>query len=98
MCIRPFFGRAGNFYLHVCPIPANLTDNEIYNLFSEFGPIRHLEAHIIFLRDEEVDGHCYIGYGQMSHAIHAMQYSRGRGNYRFKMALIWQQFSITYHQ
>ena len=98
MCLRPFVGRAGNFYVRVSPIPDNLSDNEIYNLFAEFGPINHLEAHRTFVRGEEVDGHCFIGNGQLAHAVHAMQFSRGRGNYRFDMAQVWQQFNITYHQ
>ena len=85
MCTRPFVGRAGNFYLHIYPIPANLTDNDIYRLFSEFGPIRHLEAHRASLQSEELDGHCFIGYGELRHAVHAMQFSRGHGNFRFEM-------------
>ena len=96
MCNRSFVGKEENFYLQAYPIPSDLSDSDIRELFSVFGQIKHLEVHRVFIRDEEVDGHCFIGFGELAHAVKALHFGKNRGKFRFETELILDEFSIKY--
>ena len=96
MCSRPFSGNEENFYLYVHPTPAVLSDSDIREIFSVFGQIRHIDLHRVFIRDEAVDGHCFIGFGDLEHAIKALEFGKIRGKFRFETELIVGKFSLKY--
>ena len=96
MCNRPFVGKEENFYLQAYPIAAELSDGDIHELFSVFGQIQHLEVHRVFIRDKAVDGHCFIGFGELAHAVKALQFGKNRGKFRFETELIVGKFSLKY--
>ena len=96
MCSRPFRGDEKNFYLYVYPTPADLSDSDIRQIFSVYGQIKRIELHRVFIRDEAVDGHCFIEFGNLEDAIKALKFGKTRGKFRFETELIVGKFSLKF--
>ena len=95
MCNRPFVGKEENFYLYAYPIPAVLSDSDIRELFSVFGQIRHIDLHRVFIRDEAVDGHCFIEFEDSDSALKALEFEK-IGNLRLKTEVILGKYSLKF--
>ena len=76
MCSRPFSGDEKNFYLYVYPTPADLSDSDIRQIFSVYGQIKRIELHRVFIRDEAVDGHCFIEFEDSDSALKALEFEK----------------------
>ena len=95
MCSRPFVGKKENFYLYAHPIPAVLSDSDIREIFSVYGQIRHIDLHRVFIRDEAVDGHCFIEFEESEDALKALKFEK-KGNLKFKTELILGKYSLKF--
>ena len=95
MCSRPFSGNEENFYLYVHPTPAVLSDSDIREIFSVYGQIRRIDLHRVFIRDEAVDGHCFIEFEKLEDALKALKFEK-RGKFRFETELIAGKFSLKF--
>ena len=91
MCSRPFSGDEKNFYLYVHPTPADLSDSDICQIFSVCGQIKRVELHRVFIRDEAVDGHCFIEFEESENAIKALEFEK-----KFKTELILGKYSLKF--
>ena len=95
MCSRPFSGNEENFYLYVHPTPAVLSDSDIREIFSVYGQIRRIDLHRVFIRDEAVDGHCFIEFEKSEDALKALKFEK-KGKLRFKTELIAGKYSLKF--
>ena len=95
MCSRPFSGDENNFYLYVYPTPADLLDSDIREIFSVYGRIRRIDLHRVFIRDEAVDGHCFIEFEKSEDALKALKFEK-KGKLRFKTELIVGKYSLKF--
>ena len=83
------------FYLHAYPIPAVLSDSDIRKIFSVYGQIRRIDLHRVFIRDEAVDGHCFIEFEKLEDALKALKFEK-RGKLRFETELIAGNYSLKF--
>ena len=95
MCSRPFSGNEENFYLYVHPTPAVLSDSDIREIFSVYGQIRRIDLHRVFIRDEAVDGHCFIEFEESENALKALKFEK-KGKLKFKTELIAGKYSLKF--
>ena len=95
MCNRPFVGKEENLYLYAYPIPAVLSDSDIREIFSVYGRIRRIDLHRVFIRDEAVDGHCFIEFEKLEDTLKALKFEK-RGKFRFETELIAGKFSLKF--
>ena len=95
MCSRPFSGDEKNFYLYVYPTPADLSDSDIRQIFSVYGQIKRIELHRVFIRDEAVDGHCFIEFEESDSALKALEFEK-IGNLRLKTEVIIGKYSLKF--
>ena len=95
MCSRTFSGNEKNFYLYVHQTPADLSDSDIRQIFSIYGEIKKVELHRVFIRDEAVDGHCFIEFEKLEDALKALKFEK-RGKLRFETELIAGKFSLKF--
>ena len=95
MCSRPFSGNEENFYLYVHPTPAVLSDSDIREIFSVYGRIRRIDLHRVFIRDEAVDGHCFIQFEESEDALKALKFEK-KGTLKFKTELILGKYSLKF--
>ena len=95
MCSRTFSGNEKNFYLYVHQTPADLSDSDIRQLFSIYGEIKKVELHRVFIRDEAVDGHCFIEFEESENAIKALEFEK-KGNLKLKTELILGKYSLKF--
>ena len=91
MCSRTFSGNEKNFYLYVQQTPADLSDSDIRQIFSIYGEIKKVELHRVFIRDEAVDGHCFIEFKESENAIKALEFEK-----KFKTELILGKYSLKF--
>ena len=95
MCSRPFSGNEENFYLYVHPTPAVLSDSDIREIFSVYGQIRRIDLHRVFIRDEAVDGHCFIEFEKSEDALKALKFEK-KGKLGFETELIAGKYSLKF--
>ena len=95
MCSRPFRGDEKNFYLYVHPTPADLSDSDIRQIFPVYGQIKQIELHRVFIRDEAVDGHCFIEFEESENALKALKFEK-KGKLKFKTELIAGKHSLKF--
>ena len=91
MCSRTFSGNEKNFYLYVHQTPADLSDSDIRQIFSIYGEIKKVELHRVFIRDEAVDGHCFIEFTESENAVKALELEK-----KFKTELILGKYSLKF--
>ena len=95
MCTVPHEAREEIFYLRVYGVPPSYNHTTISDLFSKFGPIKHIEIHGR-CNDQVEKDHCYVGFGDITHAMRALDLGRYGDGHIFEVALVGRHFNVSY--
>ena len=95
MCTVPHEVREEIFYLRVYGVPPSYNHATISDLFSKFGPIKHIEIHGR-CNDQVKKDHCYVGFGDITHAMRALDLGRYGDGHVFEVALVGKHFNVSY--
>ena len=84
LCSRPRYEREELFYIRVADLPKRVTNTDLIEWYSKFGPIQHVELH-----KGAGKGHCYIGYQHLSQAVFAHRQGRIRAGHQLTVEILW---------